>query len=116
MRELFCSRVRTVFSSGANGPKLPRLNSKPVGMPDRVATRSGIPTGLEFRRGSFGPFAPELKTVLTRLQNNSLIREERLGRMFAVKTGPTFNDARSVYHDSLARWNDTINRLVDLFL
>jgi O-acetyl-ADP-ribose deacetylase (regulator of RNase III) len=80
------------------------------------ATQSGIPTGLHFQRGSYGPFSPELKTQITKLVNNNLISEERLGRMFAIKTGPTFCDARRAYEGPLNSWQDIIARLADLFL
>jgi uncharacterized protein YwgA len=58
------------------------------------ATESGIPTGLHYQRGSFGPYAPGLKPLITKLANHALIREERLGRMLAVRVGPTFRDAQ----------------------
>lgn len=80
------------------------------------ATQSGIPTGLSFQRGSYGPFSPELKAQITKLVNHDLIREERLGRMFAIKTGPTFGDARRAYEEPLASWHDIIARLTELFL
>ncbi len=79
------------------------------------ATESGIPTRLQYRRGSFGPFAPELKGLIVRLVNNGLIREERLGRMFAIRPGSTFGDARRAYATSLERWHGVIERLADLF-
>ncbi len=81
-----------------------------------VATREGLPTGLNYERGSFGPYAPELKRLTTRLVNNGLIREEPLGRMFAVRVGPTFADARRAYAPDLAKWEDLIERVTDLFL
>jgi len=71
---------------------------------------------LSYRRSSYGPFAPELKALVTRLENNGLIREERLGRMFAVKPGPTFEDAWRAYERDLADWRDTIEALADLFM
>jgi len=80
------------------------------------ATEAGIPTGLSYRRGSYGPYAPELKALITRLVNNGLLREERLGRMFAVKPGPTFQDARRAYERELAEWKDVIETLADLFM
>jgi O-acetyl-ADP-ribose deacetylase (regulator of RNase III) len=80
------------------------------------ATELGIPTGLEYRRGSFGPFAPKLKQLETRLVNNGLIVEEQRGRMFAVKPGPTFEDARLSYSKELTQWESVIDDLVDLFL
>lgn len=80
------------------------------------ATESGIPTGLSYRRGSYGPYAPDLKALITRLVNNGLIREERLGRMFVVKPGPTFQDACRAYERDLAEWKGTIEALADLFM
>ena len=81
-----------------------------------VATREGLHTGLHYQKGSFGPFSRELKGLITRLVNNGLIREERLGRMFAIKVGPTFKDAHRTYHKDLARWEPTIEKIADLFV
>jgi uncharacterized protein YwgA len=80
------------------------------------ATEAGIPTGLQYRRGSFGSYAPELKALITRLANNALIREERLGRMFAIKVGPTFTDAQRAYKETVEQWENVIEKLVDLFM
>lgn len=80
------------------------------------ATESGIPTGLTYRRGSYGPYCPDLKALITRLVNNGLIREERLGQMFVVKPGPTFEDAKRGYERDLAEWKDKIAGLADLFM
>lgn len=80
------------------------------------ATEAGIPTGLHYQRGSFGPYAPGLKPLITKLANHALIREERLGRMFAVKVGPTFRDARRAYKEDLERWDYIIEKLADLFV
>jgi uncharacterized protein YwgA len=81
-----------------------------------VATREGLPTSLHYQKGSFGPFSREVKGLITRLVNNGLIREERLGRMFAIKVGPTFKDAHRTYHKDLARWEPTIEKIADLFV
>lgn len=80
------------------------------------ATESGIPTGLAYRRGSFGPYTEELKGVVARLVNNAVIREERAGRMFAVKVGATFADARRAYQHELTSWHPIIEKLADLFM
>jgi len=80
------------------------------------ATEAGIPTGLHYQRSSFGPYAPELKALITRLANNALIREERLGRMFAVKVGPTFTDAQRAYKEAVEQWENIIEKLTDLFM
>lgn len=78
------------------------------------ATEAGIPTGLEYKQASFGPFAPEMKSQITRLVNNGLIREERLGRMLAVTVGPAFGGARKSYRPELEKWGNIIERVTDL--
>jgi uncharacterized protein YwgA len=80
------------------------------------ATESGIPTGLHYSRGSFGPYAPDVKRQVTALVNNGLIREERLGQMFAVQVGQTFEDARRAYAGQLDAWRDPLAKIVDLFM
>ena len=81
-----------------------------------IATQEGLPTGLHYQKSSFGPFSPELKGVITRLVNNGLIREEQLGRMFAVRVGPTFADARKAYMNELGQWESIIEKTTDLFM
>jgi uncharacterized protein YwgA len=82
-----------------------------------VATEQGLPTGLHYEKGSFGPFSPEVKKLETRLVNNGLIREEPLGtRMLAVKVGPTFEDARKAYAKHLEGWEQVISKMSDLFM
>src|SRR5947209_4054621 len=60
------------------------------------ATELGLPTNLHFGRGSYGPFSPDLRPLITKLVNTGLIQEEQIGRMFSVKPGPTYSDAAKV--------------------
>jgi hypothetical protein len=78
------------------------------------ATVAGLPTGLEFVRASYGPFAPDLKAAVARMQNNGILAEHPRGQMIEVRTGPALDDARASYSDQLELWNDHIDRLVDL--
>jgi uncharacterized protein YwgA len=80
------------------------------------ASVAGIPTGLTFERGSFGPFSPDVKPLLGRLGNNGLLIEERRGRMLSVRPGPTYRDAVEAYREELQGWEPIIDRVVDLFL
>lgn len=80
------------------------------------ATESGLPTGLEFVRGSYGPFSPELKRVVSRLMNNGLVREEPSDRMFITRVGPTFKDSAQLFRVQLEDWDPLIDRVGDLFL
>jgi O-acetyl-ADP-ribose deacetylase (regulator of RNase III) len=82
------------------------------------ATQSGLPTGLRFVRGSYGPFSSDVTRLLTRLVNNGLLVEERFGRMLTLRPGPTYHDAieRPVYSSALAPWETTMERIADLLL
>jgi uncharacterized protein YwgA len=80
------------------------------------ATQCGVPTGLRYQRGSFGPYAPDLKKRITALVNNGLVEEHRLGQMFAVRVGHTFADARRAYGDEFAKWQSAIDKVADLFM
>ena len=78
------------------------------------ATVAGLPTGLEFQRGSYGPFASDLNAAVARLQNNGLLTEHHRGRMIEIRTSSALDDARVSYSDQLAKWSDLIDQLVDL--
>lgn len=81
-----------------------------------VATNEGLPTGLNYRRGSFGPFSQELKNVETKLINNGLLQEERHGKMFMVKVGPNFGRIRQKYAPAFERWAKIMDKTADLFM
>jgi O-acetyl-ADP-ribose deacetylase (regulator of RNase III)/uncharacterized protein YwgA len=80
------------------------------------ATELGIPTGLKYQRGSYGPHAPALKKWITVLVNNGIIREEKLGRMLAIHVGKTFTDVRQACGDQMQKWESVINKIADLFM
>jgi hypothetical protein len=54
--------------------------------------------------------------MIARLLNNGLIQEEQKGKMFRIRPGSTYADARLAYASDLERWNNTIERTVDLFM
>lgn len=78
------------------------------------ATEAGIPTGLAYRRGSYGPYSDEVKQVLVRLINNGLIVEQKRGRMLATNVGPTYGDAKKAYEPFLSKWQTQITAVADL--
>jgi uncharacterized protein YwgA len=78
------------------------------------ATEAGIPTKFVHERGSYGPYAKEIKPVLSRLTNNGLIVEQRLGRMLATTIGPTYRDAKQAYADYLSEWQPQIDAVATL--
>jgi O-acetyl-ADP-ribose deacetylase (regulator of RNase III) len=81
-----------------------------------VATEQGLTVGVDFKRNSFGPFAPDLKGMITRLVNNGLIVEATNGNMQRITIGPTYAAARKAYQDDISWWEPVIDKTVDLFL
>lgn len=78
-------------------------------------TATGVPTGLEFERGTYGPYAADLARATSALVNNDLLSEASLGRrMIQMRVGPTFNDARIAYERELSEWRERIHRAADL--
>lgn len=80
------------------------------------ATRSGIKTGLQFERGTYGPYATGLKKFIAALINNGLVEEHKRGRMFINVPGPTLADGQLVFKTELESWEREINQVADLFL
>lgn len=78
------------------------------------ATQAGLPTGLEYKAASYGPYAELLKPALARLQNNALAVEVQNGRLLEVRVGPTFHDAAEAFSDQVQAYEDVIARTVDL--
>lgn len=81
-----------------------------------VATEEGLPTGLQYQRGSFGPFSRDLKPVESKLINNNLLQEERLGSMFRVKIGPNYERVRKSHARQLDAWQPILDKTADLFM
>lgn len=81
-----------------------------------VASEQKLPIGFDFRRGSYGPYAPDIQNMESRLVNNGLIRTETSGKMQRIRIGPTFDAARVAYQGTLRQWENVIERTVDLFL
>ena len=81
-----------------------------------VATQQGLPTGFNYQKKIYGPFSKELKLAESKLINNNLLQEERLGRMFEVKVGPSFEKARRRYKSLLNKYSSVIEKTTDLFM
>jgi O-acetyl-ADP-ribose deacetylase (regulator of RNase III)/uncharacterized protein YwgA len=77
-------------------------------------TMAGVPTGLQFDRSTYGPFAPDLNKVTSRLVNNGLINQAQLGRMIQMTVGGTFEAAQKAYAEDIANWQAAISRSADL--
>lgn len=78
------------------------------------ASAAGLPTGLSWTRGSYGPYTPTLKSVVARLQNNGLLDETSQGNMIRVTVGPTYLDALETYRPLIKEWSEPLRRTLDL--
>jgi O-acetyl-ADP-ribose deacetylase (regulator of RNase III)/uncharacterized protein YwgA len=78
------------------------------------ADQAGLPTRLHWERSSYGPFAPNLKGVVARLQNNGLLDEHRRGQMMEVRVGATYRDALETHRELIQQWRVPLRRTLDL--
>ena len=80
-----------------------------------LITEVGVNTGFEFGKGSYGPFAADVKQVLHEFANRNWLQEQPLGRMLALRVTEQYERDRSKYRETIARHQNTIERVVDLF-
>lgn len=80
------------------------------------ATMEGLPTGLDYKRSSYGPFAESLKKISTIMVNNGLITEKKSGKMFEINIGPAYEDALNSLNGELSEWKKIIHKVADLFM
>lgn len=80
-----------------------------------VLTEMGVRTEFEFDKGSYGPFAAEVKTALHEFANRNWLQEEQLGKMIALRIGAQYEKDRGKYVDVLKQHERRIYKTVDLF-
>src|SRR5947207_14992729 len=80
-----------------------------------VVTEMGVQTGFQFGKGSYGPFADEVKLALHDFANRNWVQVERLGQMIALKVGPEYEKDRSKDEGGLERDKHTTLKTVDRF-
>jgi O-acetyl-ADP-ribose deacetylase (regulator of RNase III)/uncharacterized protein YwgA len=80
-----------------------------------VLTEMGVQTGFDFNKGSYGPFAVEVKLALHEFANRNWIQEEHLAPMIALRVSPQYEKERKNYEDVLKKHQKKISKTVDLF-
>jgi O-acetyl-ADP-ribose deacetylase (regulator of RNase III)/uncharacterized protein YwgA len=80
-----------------------------------IATEMGIPTGFTFDKGSYGPFSEDIRKSLQVFANKNWLREERLGRMIAMRVTPQFERDLKLYVEHIQLNRKRIDKTVDLF-
>lgn len=77
-----------------------------------VLTSQGIETGFAFQKGSFGPYAPQVKEAITTLSNANLMIEKQLGQMISVQVTTNYNlEEKDFTHEEL----HAVEKTFDLF-
>ena len=80
-----------------------------------VLTDLGVPTGLEYGKGSYGPFAAEMGELLTVLANKNWWVEESLGSMKRIRVSERFAKESASFRKELEAYETQIAKTVDLF-
>lgn len=80
-----------------------------------VVTEMGVPTGLQFGKGDFGPYSEDVKLILHDFANRNWVQESTLGKMVALRVLPQYERERNRYAGEVEQYRKKINKAVDLF-
>ena len=80
-----------------------------------VVTEMGVATGFQFGKGSYGPFADEVKAVLHEFANRNWLQEQQLGRMMALRVGSQYERDRPKFRAEIEKHERKVAKTVDLF-
>jgi O-acetyl-ADP-ribose deacetylase (regulator of RNase III)/uncharacterized protein YwgA len=80
-----------------------------------IVTEMGVATGFNFDKGSYGPFADEVKPALHEFANRNWVQEQHLGRMMALRVAPQYEQDRLKFRTEIERHERKIAKTVDLF-
>ena len=80
-----------------------------------VVTEMGVPTGLQFGKGSYGPFSSDVSKVIHDFANRNWLIEKQLGRMISLKISPQYLKDRKAYTTEIELHQKRILKAVDLF-
>ncbi|MDY0151078.1 MAG: macro domain-containing protein [Candidatus Cloacimonas sp.] len=80
-----------------------------------MATLSGISTGLQFKKGAYGPFSPDIQKMYLVFGRENLIKVKNINNMQMIETGLEYPTIQYRLKDSLLKFDYQITRLVDIF-
>lgn len=80
-----------------------------------VLTEMGVRTGFQFDKGSYGPFAEEVKLALHEFANRNWLQEEQLGQMMALRVCEQYENDRARFAAAIQPHRKRIAKTVDLF-
>lgn len=77
-----------------------------------VLERHGTNLDLSYHKGTYGPYSPDIKEMITILSNNNLIYEKKYGNMLLVSVTDNFTFDSSIYSK---KDKDNTNKTFSLF-
>lgn len=80
-----------------------------------ILTAMGVPTGLEFRKATYGPYSPDVQGALHAFVNRNWLKEEYLGRMMALRVGSEYEKDRERFVTQTEKHRKKIMKTVELF-
>lgn len=80
-----------------------------------VVTEMGVPTGLHFGKGSYGPFSSDVSEVMRDFANRNWLIEKQMGRMMALSVSAQYLKDRNSYEAAIEPHRRRISKAVDLF-
>ncbi|MCD4818842.1 MAG: macro domain-containing protein [Candidatus Cloacimonetes bacterium] len=106
--------IECVFNlqSAPYSPKVGRVIFQKIAY---VMTEMGIQTGFNFKQGTYGPYAPELKQAMHILSNSNIIKEEKLGQMTHLIINDDYEKLRLKFKSIIKQNRKKIEKTSDLF-
>ncbi len=77
-----------------------------------IMTFEGIETQFFFKKGSYGPYSPQINNAVMLLSNANLINENKLGPMITLNVSPNFHFNPNEFEK---RELDSAKKTIDLF-
>lgn len=77
-----------------------------------ILARYGTDIGIEFSKGTYGPYSADIKKIITILSNNNLIYEKEYGKMMLIIVSKDFKIDKSLYQKKDI---DNANKTFQLF-
>lgn len=75
----------------------------------------GLDTGLQFKKGRYGPYSPDIQRIYDVFGRENLIRISKHGNYTKIETGIEYPSLRDKRSDLLLEHEEEISRVVDLF-
>lgn len=80
-----------------------------------MASLSGINTGLQFKKGAYGPYSPDIQKMYLVFGRENLIKVKSINKLQMIQTGLEYPAIQKRIKDTIEKFDYQITRLVDIF-